>query len=95
MESSARTLYLYKAIGLRASNKMMLKVDLRATACLQAVIFRQFLLHCLQAGRQPKVGRGTHHFVRSANLMERCLCLLKDFLQRKGGGIADSGIFIP
>jgi hypothetical protein len=38
----------------------MLKVDLCATACLQAVVFRHILLHCLQASS------GTRFFVRSS-----------------------------
>ena len=76
---------------------MILKFDLCATTnlsaesgvpCLQAGIFRHLLPHCLQASS------GTRHFVVRFDLVDRCLCLLKNFLQRIGGGIADSGIFI-
>jgi hypothetical protein len=39
---------------------MKLNVNIGATACLQAVFFRQFNQHCLQASS------GTRHFVRSS-----------------------------
>jgi hypothetical protein len=53
---------LPRALGIRASNKMKLKFNMGATACLQAVFFLQFQQHCLQASS------GTRHFLGALNM---------------------------